>query len=549
MTDAYVACRSRIGAARLVLEALPEGSPELQSLSALQTNALATLLRRDQTQAFLSKDQKASLSAMLVKIKWAPEHLALCLAALQGKDSVCSNRRAQQDFVAFLNYVSLYEWKHVEKSCHDFQIVCQILLEVLVDRLNCINPTEATKKFLATTLTYIENQSQGASADYGQKGSMLEYVKKVYRTRTKRAHRIGLHVAPKDYIIHLPENPEDLLLGEFSHLYAKFKIDGCWTPCPLRMLEVHCLDASYGCRGIPRASSGGADLVNQIGTMLKAIQQGKSDGGAGDEVPIRLCTKKRFALPPPGLELKRSKSNIFDRFEGGSSISSLIDSDESPQKDSLDHPCDDMSSALVPCETPRTPSTSGASLALRNSAALGMLPPTQPLGRLLVGQIGEPSDAESPRSRGDELLDAMLAKQKEAAAFRRIELRKEKAILAAKKELDSDKRREMGVASKVVEAAAVAGGVSEVIEVTAATAVAGGTSEASVAGAKDVEKKKRIDGPTIHHERSRTQFQCRTGFKGKGQNHAKKYGEGCAYATMEEAREAAQKWLNEQLAL
>ena len=119
MVDAHAAIRSRTVAARSVLSSLTPGSPEHLSASALQVGALVSLLMRGSIQAALSKDEKAMLTVMMAKLPWAPNHLAKCLAALQGKDSACS-RRPQQDFVSFLNYLSSFEWDLSEKHCTDF---------------------------------------------------------------------------------------------------------------------------------------------------------------------------------------------------------------------------------------------------------------------------------------------------------------------------------------------------------------------------------------------------------------------------------------------
>lgn len=52
--------------------------------------------------------------------------------------------------------------------------------------------------------------------------------------------------------------------------------------------------------------------------------------------------------------------------------------------------------------------------------------------------------------------------------------------------------------------------------------------------------------PSISHEASRSQFQCRTGKSGKGQNFAIKYGTGYDHKTEKQGRAAAEKWLQQK---
>jgi hypothetical protein len=193
MVDSYSAVRSRAGAARLVLQEMAPDTVELLTASALQANALVAILKRQQIQASLSKEQKASLSEMLIAVPWAPNHLAWCLTALQGKDGG-NDRRQQQNFMRFVNYMSEFEWEALLKSGKDFRIVINILLEVLVGRLLCINPTEPTKKLVASIALLAQGSDADAAAAFQHtsmvvdedKWRMLDHVKREYKARVKR---------------------------------------------------------------------------------------------------------------------------------------------------------------------------------------------------------------------------------------------------------------------------------------------------------------------------------------------------------------------------
>ncbi len=585
MVDAHAAIRSRTVAARSVLSSLTPGSPEHLSASALQVGALVSLLMRGSIQAALSKDEKAMLTVMMAKLPWAPNHLAKCLAALQGKDSACS-RRPQQDFVSFLNYLSSFEWDLLEKHCKDFRVVCQILLDALVGRLRCINPTEFTKKLVASIILYLLQQADihdddihesagfcSESVPFEQKTQMLKFVKKIYKKRVKRAAK----VEPANYMRALPEVPDDLLNGDYAHVHAYLKVEGCWTPCRVKLRELHFFDDSYGCRpGGQSFPTGWNPMVQQMlemsKCMLRGVKNRRQESDELDDLKLHFCDKpipRNLALPPPGVGLKRGRSvrSLFvDEGAGASSPQMLCDEEASRKRDDSgervqpskhfqsDRRNESLDRPTSPSPTP--PSMPNSCSSPKKCSA--PLPPNQ--------------DAESRRMRGDELLNAMLTKQKEQAAFQRLvkKERKSKAILAAQelvaaeekaakeKALDSTPKaaKEKAIDSKpkvanlqpsepkAAKKKAKAAKEKAAIESTAeATALA----SLPIATVKTQSSK----GPSkanTSHEASRHQYMCRTGLKGKGQNFAKTYGPNCKYTTMCEAKNAAEEWLRNFLA-
>ena len=60
----------------------------------------------------------------------------------------------------------------------------------------------------------------------------------------------------------------------------------------------------------------------------------------------------------------------------------------------------------------------------------------------------------------------------------------------------------------------------------------------------------KATGPLVRLEKTRSQYQCRTGQAGPGQNRSFKFGPGkfCKYATKQEAFAAANKWLSDYIA-
>ena len=59
-------------------------------------------------------------------------------------------------------------------------------------------------------------------------------------------------------------------------------------------------------------------------------------------------------------------------------------------------------------------------------------------------------------------------------------------------------------------------------------------------------KQKKSSNPSWSHEASRSQIQCRTGQKGRGQNFGIPYGPGKLHTTYAEAEKAAKSWLKKQ---
>ena len=82
-------------------------------------------------------------------------------------------------------------------------------------------------------------------------------------------------IAPCDYIEELPGDPEKLLESDqHKHMYATFKIDGCWTKCPLKQMDLHFLDNSYQCRGGGMASNPLLQhLLDMHSSMMRSTRQ------------------------------------------------------------------------------------------------------------------------------------------------------------------------------------------------------------------------------------------------------------------------------------
>jgi hypothetical protein len=158
-------------------------SVEKTCMSSLQVTAIVTFLKKKIVQESLSADGRASLGGMLVKVAWGHGDLAQCLAALEGKSKI-GNRRKQQNFMNWTAYVSSKEWDMMNTNRADFNVIVQIILEIIVGRLRCVNPTEGTKKFVSTIALYFMATHNGQYS-YDSKLKMLQHVKKSWKTRNR----------------------------------------------------------------------------------------------------------------------------------------------------------------------------------------------------------------------------------------------------------------------------------------------------------------------------------------------------------------------------
>ena len=128
---------------------------------------------------------------------------------------------------------------------------------------------------------------------------ILEYTRSAYYLRRKRSKA---EIAPADYMLEIPANPEEMLQGAYAHLYQKLKCKGCWLPCPLPMLEVDLMNSSYKCRG-----GGQGHCMDKLFQMQSKLLQLESL----DECNITFLNgqKKR----PLGLEDNASSMGMFDK--------------------------------------------------------------------------------------------------------------------------------------------------------------------------------------------------------------------------------------------
>ena len=84
-----------------------------------------------------------------------------CASLLQVLKGTCvkSNRRKQQSFESFLNFLRKSDWQVIARFRDNPNYMFAAFIDLLIERFGCINPTEATKKFLAAVIVCLMSQS------------------------------------------------------------------------------------------------------------------------------------------------------------------------------------------------------------------------------------------------------------------------------------------------------------------------------------------------------------------------------------------------------
>ena len=310
---------TRLGTARLMLENVAQGSDQHVMLSSIQTNAIVEMLRKDLPH--VTAEARANIAEQVMSAKFCQDHRNKILSALQG--TVLDNsRRKSQDGMSVLHFLSEAEWEYLQQRTATE--VCDKLVDVLMFRLDVVNPNEATKKYVASaalTITYEHIDSIGLQ----EKNSLKTYVTNRVNARKKRQK---MEVA--DYMYQLPATPAELQ-AQHPTIYEKaIKEVGAFAECKLEQFKLLQVNNSYQCRNTMAASSitstamvaatpaaPNADLMMQcmLQCFTKMMSQRSSDdidlvfpgtGPRGARRSLAAMADASVASGPP--QLKRAKT-------------------------------------------------------------------------------------------------------------------------------------------------------------------------------------------------------------------------------------------------
>ena len=260
------ALKARLGAARLVLEQYPKGSPNHKALSKAQAAALREMLGT----AVLTAMDRADLANVVVGINWCePEDGTSVLAALAPETSTLppgKRRRTQQDFLAFCNYGTDEFWNQLLGEVPTSAKLGIILQWAIGLGLRC--PSEHTMKWLCSVwLAVGQTEAELVAMDPAQKKHMFNHTKAVFDSMRKHA------AEPPMWIDKLPHNPVEFLRDSPGIYHLHY--GGSDAPVPVSaglLRKLTALDMSYSCRhGRVMALQPAGSASSSSGVMQLAV--------------------------------------------------------------------------------------------------------------------------------------------------------------------------------------------------------------------------------------------------------------------------------------
>ena len=497
-----------------------------------------------------------------------------------------------QDYRNWFYFMTDVEWDDFLIECKDLKLVASKIVDILCSRMWCANPSEPTLKWVASCAIAVAcARGDAMNTSLSDKVELRDHVRSAcklyYRTNPK----------PLEFCKKLPKDASALATTHpYLHDHMLSTIDGdTFAESRLPLDIAKRVDASWKCRGnyiantaLAQQAAGQANdnmmsmVQMQMQMMMHLHQRMVNPNGIDEELQLefpstapsggakRSLAALRDAVQPQPV-WKRARTFVDD--EGGGQHAAAL---RPPWYAALPPHVGARPRALLPPPTrppPALPSMQrdpALPLGLRPPAfppppalpsmqpppalPLGLRPPAQPLAALLppaqdsqaldqkteeIESAAPEQSQKSPEQAGAELLEAILARDREqksdAAEARRAVAAKKAAEKVAEKAAAKAKKAADGSAAKA-DGNVLANVVGQVMPAAPASSSKKIKPELPIGTLK----------PTYQHERSRSQFLCRTGLKGKGQSEAIKYipkGE----LTMEQAERKAKQWVYVQL--
>jgi len=510
MSTSSLQLARRLGAARLALAGV-EGTPRHASVSNIQKAAAIELLQDVIASRSLSGEEVAHISDLIMQATWAHGHADELLQIL-AKGAV-PKRRKQQEFFAATTYLNQARWNRFTNPNCDLNSKADFFANFVACALDCINPTEPTYKHWASQILVAHfDKDTCRSLDRGSKYALMDHLKKQHKKNVKN------RPAPAIYMLKLPSDPQELRNLHpqmFQGLFAEGE-----EPSGSRLDEtlVMAMDASFQCRGglasssaiakaMPAAGNADSFSVNFLPQMIQGLASFLQNSGT---LP---GTIPGFQHTPPHGGGRRSWRAL----------------EEHPGMASAAGPLQMASPPSADATAGAQPQAHGAPLA--KAAPLPMLRdgPTDEA----VAPTEEAESEDSAKSPGDILLDAILARDaasKLAASEKKRAAKDMLRVETAARPPAPETAKKPKLAGK---------GASEHATPTAKKAKLAGK------GASEHESAKPTKA-SMSHERSRSQFLCRTGVKGEASEkfrYRMSNGDAAEYATEKAAKAAANKWL------
>ena len=270
----FALARARIGSARVLLQNLR--GETLLAASRLQSHALIDLLRGKE----IDSQRRAVLSDQIFNVNFVEEHRNAILATLAGRPKM--KRRDSQDAMHAFEYFAAAEWQRLDAFKNNQAAIEGLVLDVVVLRMQVINPTEPTVKLLASAILCLIYGQDACDISLLEKIEMKNTVAKRIKARVRK---VGHHVV--EYCEEYPALP-DKLAATHPALYERLKVDGGFTPSRLSQSLLQRVEASYNCRGslaqqqgkcvaLPETPSVQMQMM-QMMSMMQMLQRGDDQG-------------------------------------------------------------------------------------------------------------------------------------------------------------------------------------------------------------------------------------------------------------------------------
>jgi hypothetical protein len=188
MAAIAAAMRARLLAADNILQTGDMDAANKVRFSKLQRVAFVSEVRNSQG---VSAAQYADLSALALTVPWAPGDLNLVMAELEHRiDGIAlpqvQRRRSMQDYLAFLDYVSMATWTVLKSETASSATKLEILCQSLVD-MYCVNPSEHTLKLASALYIVLVHSSDSAIAmSSEEKGVVKKTLKEAHKRLARR---------------------------------------------------------------------------------------------------------------------------------------------------------------------------------------------------------------------------------------------------------------------------------------------------------------------------------------------------------------------------
>ena len=278
-------------------------------VSSLQSEAVIDKLKTAALRSSMNAEEKASVTEFVLSVNFVSGHTDAILAEIDG--SPRKQRRLGQDFTAWISYAGEQEWRAIMSPELDDAAVVSICVDIVMRRLRCRNPSESTKKLIASVVL-----ARGSTMDTVFQIPMFRKtaIKTAVFQRIEAVKRKCSQ--PSVYLLALPAQPETLKLNN-KPFYDAVQVPSGFVMCPIDAAVLAAVDTSYNCRGgsasqhqlptvqTPHAGLGAAEcgpVMMMVQMMQHMMQQSSQNDNLRNGMPITLNPGRKRCLSALALE-------------------------------------------------------------------------------------------------------------------------------------------------------------------------------------------------------------------------------------------------------